>query len=56
MKAATAIRTFINKNTDEQSKVSMQELREFRDACTKEEWASFGMQACKLLGEIFEPT
>uniref|UniRef100_A0A6M3LTR2 Uncharacterized protein n=1 Tax=viral metagenome TaxID=1070528 RepID=A0A6M3LTR2_9ZZZZ len=52
MKAATAIKTFLSKDTEN---VSMVEIKEFKSVCTDEEWQEFGRQSCKALGVEFEP-
>jgi hypothetical protein len=55
MKALAAIRKFVNEGTNEQTKVRMKELKEFREACTADEIQAFGKQACEIMGETFEP-
>ena len=46
MKAATAIKKFTGANVTE--------IKEFKIACTPEEWKELGKQACEIMGEEFE--
>lgn len=56
MKAATAIRTFFNDGPvcDKNifyPKVSVAEIKEFKDACSDTEYRELARQAAELLGE-----
>ena len=58
MKTSAAIRRFMNSqghNPDmTYAPVKVQEIKEFKNACTPEEYADLGKQACTLLGETWE--
>ena len=58
MKSASAIRAIMNVpgyNPDMlYTPIKMTELKEFKAACTTEEWTEFGQQACGLLGQEHE--
>jgi Leu/Phe-tRNA-protein transferase len=58
MKSATAIKKFINQQGYNPAMnyptADVKEIKAFKDACTIQEWLSFGQQACELLGETFE--
>jgi len=59
MKAAAAIKEFLNRDDRNigylyQRKISVRELKEFREACTDNEFQEFGKQAAELIGEKFE--
>ena len=47
MKAATAIRAY--------TEAMMKEIKEFKNACSDEEWQELGKQACAELSEEFDP-
>lgn len=59
MKAATAIRKFMGQpgNNPEMTytAVSVADIRDLKASCTDEEYQELGCQACKALGEDFEP-
>jgi len=58
MKAAAAIIKFIGlpgHNSDmNYHKAPVAEIKNFKQACTPEEWQEFGRQACEAMGETFE--
>ena len=58
MKAATAITKFINSPGYNSEMIypsaKIQEIKSFKEACSPEEWATFGRQAAEALGEVFE--
>ena len=58
MKSATAIQKFLNAPglNPEMSypRVTVAEIKQFKDSCSPAEWAEFGRQACELLGEKHE--
>jgi len=60
MKPAKAIMIFFNKGPELNSDlsyipVSVGEVREFKNACSSEEWEGYARTACQILGETYEP-
>ena len=59
MKAANALRAFFNKPGLREDipypPCPVTEIKQFKEACTPEEWQEFGRQACEAMGEVFEP-
>ena len=59
MKAANALRAFFNRPGLRKDmyypKCQISEIKEFKEACTQEEWQESGRQACEAMGEVFEP-
>lgn len=55
MKSAVAIKKYIEQDPNG-SKVPASELTAFKKACTPEEWAKMGQNACEILNEEWEPT
>ena len=51
MKATTAIMTFMN--TKGYERVSVKEMKEFKDFCSPLEFQKYGKQACEALEEDF---
>lgn len=59
MKGAKALREFFNKGPECNPElmypaVSVTELREFKLACTDDEYREMAAQACELIGETFD--
>ena len=59
MKASVAIRNFFNSGPVcsaycSYPPVSVNEIKEFKDSCTFEEYQEYGRQACELIGTEFE--
>ena len=59
MKAANSIMTFMNKGPRirddiDYPRVSVAEIKAFKNACTPEEYRLLAGQACMLLGETLE--
>ena len=60
MKPANAIMTFFNKGPELNPDlpylpIKVGEVREFKGACSPEEWEEFARTACQILGETYEP-
>ena len=53
MKASIAIKKYLESGGD--PKVQTAEILEAKKATSKEEWEILGKQACKCLGEKYEP-
>ena len=58
MKSAKAIVSFMNKPGNRSDmdypRVTLPELKEFKSACSIEEYRTLGKQACEAIGEVFD--